>query len=322
MGSLAKVRILVSGASGFIGAHLTWRLIQEGAQVFALTEKNQLGNLPIFLKEQLKKVNIFQVDLKDYPQLKSIAEKVRPQKVYHLAAFVNLERTFSNVQRCIETNIKGTVNLLQAFERVGCEVFIHSGTCEVYGNGPIPFREEQPIYPISPYAISKACGEFFCQMYQQLYQYPVVMLRLSTVYGPGQNPERLIPSVILSCLRKEKIEVSSGKQKRDFTYVKDMVDGFIRASTTERAIGQIINLGDKKGCSIESIVNRIVRKIDPSLRPVFGARKERPFEARNWCSSNDRAWELLDWKPRISLDEGLERTIRYYREVSRWGEDE
>ena len=319
MGSLAKVRTLVSGASGFIGAHLTWRLIQEGAQVFALVGKNQPDNLPIFLKGQIDKVNLWKADLRNYADLRSIVEKIRPQKVYHLAAFVNLERTFSNVQRCIETNIKGTVNLLQALERVGCETFIHSGTCEVYGNGPTPFNEEQPIYPSSPYAISKACGEFFCQMYYRLHRYSIVMLRPSTVYGPGQNPERLIPSVILSCLRKGKIGVSSGKQKRDFTYVEDIVDGFIRASTTERAIGQVINLGHEKGCSIESIVNRIVRQINPSLKPIFGARKERPLEARNWYCSNDRAWELLGWKPRISLDDGLERTIRYYRESLQTG---
>lgn len=307
------MRVLVSGASGFIGAHLTCRLIQEGAYVSALVERHQPGNLPVFLKGQLDKVNLWKADLRNYAELRSIVEKIKPQKVYHLAAFVDLGRTFVNAQRCIETNIQGTVNLLQVLEKVGCETFIHTGTCEVYGDGPTPFQEGQSINPTSPYAISKACGEFFCQMYQRLYQYPVVMLRLSTVYGPGQNQEKLIPSIILACLKKGRIEVSSGKQERDFTYIEDIVDGFIRASTIRKSIGQVINLGCEKGYSIKSIVNRIVKKIDPSLKPIFGAKEERSLEPQNWCCSNERARRLLGWQPKVDLDEGLEKTICYYQ---------
>lgn len=183
-----------------------------------------------------------------------------------------------------------------------------------HGSGPVPFKEEQLSMPISPYSASKASATMFCLMYNKSLRHPIVTLRPFLTYGPNQNPTMLIPQVIISCLEKKTYKMTKGEQTRDFNYVDDVVEGYIKASTTKRAIGEIINLGWGKEYKIIDVVKKIVRMMNNPIKIEVGALPYRPGEVMHFYSSNIKAKEILGWNPKIDLDEGLKRTIEWYTE--------
>jgi len=314
MGGLEETEVLVTGSTGFIGSHLTKRLANENVIVNMISRKEH-SSVPF----SLQKIKAWKADLLDLNTLMKCIRRINPRKVFHLGAFVDSDSSLGVSSQCIQTNIQGTVNLLYALRKVDLDCFIYIGTCEVYGKGRSPFTERQAIRPLSPYSISKAAGEFFCTFAQEAFNIPAVTLRLSHVYGPNQALTKLIPYVILCCLKGKNPVLTQGDQVRDFIYVSDIVEGIIRSSCKREAIGEIINLGKGEPNSIRSVVMKIVDMMNSPVTPLFGALPPRTYEPKRCYCSISKARKILNWEPQIGLEEGLEKTISWYSRNFRGG---
>jgi UDP-glucose 4-epimerase len=214
----------------------------------------------------------------------------------------------------VQVNVLGTLNLLEALKETGCNCFVNTGTCYEYGHNTPPMREDQMVDPINAYAASKSAVWLFCNMYHRTRGYPIVTVRPFTVYGPRQSERALIPQTILSALRGENFAMTGGDQTRDFTYVDDIVEGYVRASLSERAIGQTINLGTGEEHAIKDVVLKVLELMGNPVKPVIGELPYRPGEVWRLYADNGKARELLGWQPQVSLEDGLRKTIAWYTE--------
>lgn len=311
MTNLEKRRVLITGTSGFIGSHLARRLLREGAEVYALARPGSAGNPRI--KDILDKINLVSANLADAGELRSALAGIEPEIVYHLAAYTNVGRSLEYAGECIDVNIRGAVNLLSALENVDYECFVHTGTNEEYGDNEVPFREDMKEMPTSPYSVSKCASEMFCQMYHKAYGKPIVILRPFNAYGQMQSCNRIIPEVIVDSLLGKDIRMTAGEQTREFNYVDDIVEGFIKVSSAKKAIGEIINIGCGEEYAIRDVVKKIVEMVGNNNRILSGALPYRPNEIWRMFCDNTKARKLLKWEPKYALDEGLRETIEWYR---------
>ena len=333
MTTLTGVRVLVTGATGFIGSHLAERLVAEGAEVTLAVEP---GASQANVANLLDKVRVHEVDLRDGQMVQELMRECQPSKVYHLAA-VGVTEPGIDPRLTVQVNVMGTLNLLDALRETDCDCFVNTGTCYEYGHntppppvppkvggpgshippnfgGPGGQREDQMVDPINAYAASKSAAWLFCNMYHRTRGYPIVTLRPFTVYGPRQSERALIPQVILSALRGEDFEMTGGEQTRDFTYVDDVVEGYIRASLSEKAIGQTINLGTGEERPIKDVVLKVLELMGNPVKPMIGELPYRPREVRRLYSDSSKARELLGWQSQVSLEDGLRKTIEWYTE--------
>jgi len=313
--TLHGVPVLVTGATGFIGSHLCERLVAEGARVAALSQQVSRVRPPrlAHLDDHLEVVG---GNLQDAHAMAGLVRRVKPRYVFHLGAYTHVGRSFQHVDESLQTNITGTVNLLLAVDG-DCERFVYTGTSEIYGGNAVPFREDMPVSPLSPYSVSKYAGERYCRMFVDAYDWPVVMLRPFNAYGPRQSPDRIIPEVIASALAGLDVRMTQGMQTREFNYVTDLVDGMLRAALAPRSVcGEVINLGCGEEHSMRDIAARVLALMGDPVKPLFGALEERPTEIHRMFCDNSRARELLGWQPQVSLDDGLTRTIEFYRAES------
>lgn len=314
MGSLEEVNVLVTGATGFIGSHLIKRLVEEGAKVHILSRNEEQLHRNLILKDLDSELKLCKADLCDYASIKTCMDNVEPEKVFHLGAFVDLTRDFQTANECLRTNTQGTLNMLNAMSTINCSSFIQLGTYEVYGFNSVPFMEEQPVDPLSPYSISKVCSEFFCKFANMIYNVPTVLLRLSNVYGPNQKSERLIPYVIKGAIKNREIKLTEGTQTRDYLYVEDAIEAIIKSALTKEAISEVINICSGKEYNVRGVVQRLLDLMGCSIIPLYGELEHRAYEPGRWYCDIKKAKELLGWEPRYSLDEGLKKTIGWYLE--------
>ncbi|MGH2706483.1 MAG: NAD-dependent epimerase/dehydratase family protein [Actinomycetota bacterium] len=312
MGSINGARVLVTGADGFIGSHLTRRLVADGAEVHALTSEVS-SVYPQRLIDLRGSIQIHEGNLMDRSAMDAVARLAKPSHIFHLAAYTHVGKSWQRVDECIQANIQGTMNLLQALADQGYERFVNTGTSEIYGDIAVPFREGAVVNPISPYSVSKYAAERFCRLFQRAYGWPIVMLRPFNAYGPAQSPDRVIPEIIARAVRKEELKMTQGRQTREFNYVEDLADGFVKAATTEGVEGELFNIGGGEEISMRDVATMILDIMGNPIEPQFGALPERPTEiVRMYCDSS-RARERLRWAPKHSLREGLEKTIDWYR---------
>jgi nucleoside-diphosphate-sugar epimerase len=310
MTSLGGVRVLVTGATGFIGSHLAERLVAEGAEVTLAVEP---GASQANIANILDKVRVHEVDLREGQMVRQLVRECQPRKVYHLAA-VGVTEPDVDPRLAVQVNVMGTLNLLEALRETNCDCFINTGTCYEYGRNTPPMHEDQMVDPINAYAASKSAAWLFCSLYHRTHCYPIVTVRPFTVYGPRQSERALIPQTILSALRGQDFEMTRGEQTRDFTYVDDIVEGYIRASISEKAIGQIINLGAGEEHSIKHVVLKVLELMGNPAKPLIGALPYRLGEIWRLYSDSSKARELLGWQPQVSLEDGLRKTIAWYSE--------
>ena len=315
MTTLTGVRVLVTGATGFIGSHLAERLVAEGAEVTLAVEP---GASKANVASILDKVRIHEVDLRDGQMVQRLVRECQPSKVYHLAA-VGVTEPGIDPRLAVQVNVLGTLNLLEALSDTDCDCFVNTGTCYEYGNNTPPMREDQMVDPINAYAASKSAAWLFCNMYHRTRGYPIVTVRPFTVYGPRQSARALIPQTIISALRGKDFEMTGGEQTRDFTYVDDVVEGYIRASLSEEAIGQTINLGAGEEHPIKDVVLKTLELMGNPVKPLIGALPYRPREIWRLYSDSSKARELLGWQPQVSLEDGLRKTIEWYTEQFKRG---
>jgi len=309
--TLINTVVLVTGISGFIGSHLAHRLIAEGASVHGLVRNSSDLQRIQDIKEL---ITLHYSCLEDFESLRKSVKVINPKKIIHLAAHVDVRQSPAIIGKMIDTNIKGTSNLLQALEEIDYDCFINTGSAEEYGNNQVPFHEDQKPNPISPYSITKVASTMLCQMLFKYHGFPIVTLRPFLTYGPAQKCNMLIPLLISKTLREEPLEMTKGEQTREFNYVDDIVDGLVRASVCPAAIGQVINLGSGQDYNVRAVVEMILRAMGSTVKPKFGVLDYRPGEPFRYYCDNKKAREILHWKPQIDLEEGLNRTIAWYRQ--------
>jgi nucleoside-diphosphate-sugar epimerase len=305
-------RVLVTGASGFIGSHLTRRLIGDGAEVHALTSAVS-SVYPTRLLAVRADLQLHEGNLSDRSAMDALVRRVRPEIVFHLGAYTHVGKSWERVDECVQTNVQGTVNLLQALAGTDYERFVYTGTSEIYGDIEVPFREDAPVNPISPYSVAKYAGERYCRMFHQGHGWPLVMLRPFNAYGPAQSPDRIIPEIIVRAARRQELKMTTGRQTREFNYVEDLVEGFVLAGTVPGVEGLVINLGGGEEVAIRDLAVTILDLMGNPVEAQLGALPDRPTEIwRMFCDST-RAREVLGWKPVHSLADGLAKTIDWYR---------
>ncbi len=302
----------MTGASGFLGAHLVRRLIAQGMDVAVLVRDPGRA-----LRLQALQVPIHTVlvgDLLDRERLQAAIAGWQPEVVYHLAA-AGVNPAASTHLEMVQSNVVGTLNLLEACRGLAISRFVYAGSCAEYGSGR-DLSEDRPPAPTNVYAASKAAAGLLVQTYGRTYGLPTVWLRPFMIYGPLERRGRLVVNTILTALSGEDVRMTGGEQERDFVYIDDVVEGFIRAADEAYpdAVGQTINLASGKGLPIREVVRLILEIMGHPVKAVLGAVPYR--EGEMWLQSGDnrRARRLLDWAPRVSLREGLERTIAWCRQ--------
>lgn len=293
---LGNLRVLVTGASGFIGSHLCRRLATLGAEVHAVSRDPQ---------GQQTGAQWWQCDLTDFKRVKDILASVRPDLVYHLASCVTGSRDLSMVLPILQANLVSAVNLMSAAAESGCRRIVLAGSLEEpQGADPVPS---------SPYAAAKWAASGYARMFEALYAVQTISLRIAMVYGPGQaDSSKLIPYVIRSLLQGEAPKLSSGRREVDWIYVDDVVDAMIACADIADTDCFSVEIGSGSQVSIREVAERLCRLISPSMRPILGAVADRPQD-RSWIANVAPAREKLGWQPRTALDDGLRMTVDWYR---------
>ena len=310
MAELAGVPVLVTGATGFLGSHLSSRLLAEGATVHALTSTVS-SIYPQRLLPLRDRITLHEGSLTDRSAMDAVAAEVRPRLVFHLGAYTHVGKSWQRVDECVQVNVQGTVNLLQALAPYGFDKFVYTGTSEIYGDVDVPFQEDGPVNPISPYSVSKYAGERYCRMFHQGKGWPLVMVRPFNAYGPAQSPDRIIPEIIVRALRGQRLAMTQGRQTREFNYATDIAAGFLAAGLRGEP-GRLYNIGCGEEVSMADLATTILRLMGDPIVAELGALPDRPTEIWRMHSDATRARAELGWAPEIGLEEGLLRTIAWY----------
>ncbi len=303
-------RVLVTGAEGFIGSHLVKRLLNEGASVHALVKPE---SSPWRIQECLGRLSILEADIADPASLQPGIPRLKPQIVFHLAALVDVSRSWELIASLAQTNIMGTIHLLTAVKDAPLEAFIHTGSSEEYGDAPSPIPETRRESPISPYSFSKLAGAQFCQMAARTFGLPVTVVRLFPVYGPLQDSAMFIPSAISDLLLKKAFKMSPGEQMRDFTYVDDVVEAYLKVACCPQARGELLNVGSGAAHRVREIVEIIRRLVGGDTKVAVGALPYRKGEGSEIFCDNRKIRQLTGWSPRITLGEGLRLTVDWHK---------
>lgn len=269
---------------------------------------------PVRLVDLKDRITLHGGNLNDCGAMDSVVGRSRPEIVFHLGAYTHVGKSWDRVDECIQTNIHGTVNLLQSLARHGYERFVYTSTSEVYGDVAVPFKEDAVVEPLSPYAVSKYAGERFCRMLRRGRSWPIVVVRPFNAYGPAQSPDRVVPEIIVKALRKERLAMTDGLQTREFNYVEDLADGFVRAATVPGIEGEVFNIGGGEEISMRDLATTILDLMGNPITAEFGALENRPTEIWSMRSDVGKARSVLGLPPARPLTEGLESTISWYRQ--------
>ncbi|HWB65361.1 MAG TPA: GDP-mannose 4,6-dehydratase [Mycobacteriales bacterium] len=309
---LAGKRVLVTGASGFIGSHLTRRLVAGGATVHALTSTVS-SVYPTRLLDVRDRITLHEASLVDRGALHLLAADVRPEYVFHLGAYTHVGKSWQRVDECIQVNVQGTVNLLMALEPHGFSRFVNVGTSEIYGDVEAPFREGGPVHPISPYSVSKHAAEEFARLFGEAHGWPIVRARPFNAYGPMQSPDRVIPEIIARGLRAQPLRMTQATQTREFNYVEDLAHGLVTLALAPGIDGELFNLGNGQEVSIRDLATMLLRLLGDPVTPEFGALPERPIEIPRMCADVTKTQDRIGWIATTPLEDGLARTVDWYR---------
>jgi dTDP-glucose 4,6-dehydratase len=311
-------RVLVTGAGGFIGSHLTERLIELGAQVRGLVHYNALGTWGWLDTSPLRAdCEVVAGDIRDRDSVQRAMKNV--DVVFHLAALIAIPYSYQAPLSYVHTNIEGTLNVLSAARDLNVARVIHTSTSEVYGTARYaPIDEAHPLQGQSPYSASKIGADKMAEAFYDSFDVPVTTVRPFNTYGPRQSARAVIPAIITQCQAGNVIRLGSLHPTRDFNFVADTVAGFIAAASADAALGQTINIGSGREISIGDLVHLIAQLMGRTVTVIADDQRVRPekSEVDRLLASNARARELLGWTPQVSLEQGLERTIAWLTQNS------
>lgn len=310
--NLEGLRVFITGGSGFIGSHLVKRCLSEGAQVAVLNPKaDSLWRL----EEVKEQIAIFEGSITEGEKLQQIIHKFRPQLVFHLAALLSRERSLNALDELFDVHVNGTKLLLQSLlGNSQLTRFIHVGTAEEYGRGEAPFRETQRELPVSPYSLTKLMATKMVEYAGREHGFLAVIVRPSLVYGPAQDFQMFVPSLIRSCLEKKDFDMTLGEQTRDFIFVEDLVEGILISAQGSVNKGEIINLGSGKEIPMREVAAAINEMMGSPIALRFGAIPLRDGEIMRYQLDITKAKAKLAWEPKVDLKEGLQKTIDWYAE--------
>ena len=306
-------QVLVTGAGGFIASHLLERLAAVGARVRAFVRYNSRGDVGLlrFLPPGVfSQLEVVFGDLRDAEAIRAAARDA--DTIFHLGALIAIPYSYVHPREVVETNVMGTLNVLMAARDLGTRRVIHTSTSEVYGTAQyVPIDEAHPLQGQSPYSASKIGADKIAESFYRAFDLPVVTLRPFNAYGPRQSARAVIPTIITQALTRDEVHLGSLMPSRDFTFVSDTVEGFLRVAAAENVVGQEINLGSGDTIAIGDLAKKIFGLLGKSPKIVGEAQRLRPekSEVMRLHASNQKARELLGWQPKVSLDEGLRRTI-------------
>lgn len=312
------MKILVTGSDGFIGSHLTETLVREGYKIRAFVLYNSFntwGWLDSLSKDILSEIEIFQGDIRDPNGVKHAMKGM--DEVFHLAALIAIPFSYHSPDTYVDTNIKGTLNVLQAARELGTSRILVTSTSEVYGTAKyVPIDENHPFQGQSPYSATKIGADRLAESFYRSFGTPVSIVRPFNTYGPRQSARAVIPTIITQLLSgKDEIRLGSLSPTRDFNYAKDTVQGFIEIAKSDKTIGEEINIATQKEISIEQLAEELIRQINPSARIVCDENRLRPekSEVNRLLGSNEKIKRLTNWAPRYTLEQGLAETIEFFR---------
>ena len=310
--------VLITGAGGFIGSHLVERLVCLGANVKAFVRynsRNDYGEIEYFPRNTLSKIKIIAGDLRDQDAIRAVVAD--SDIIFHLGSLIAIPYSYIHPVEVIKTNILGTTNVLMAAKNNNVEKIIHTSTSEVYGTARyVPIDEKHPLQGQSPYSASKIGADMIATSFQKSYNLPVAIIRPFNTYGPRQSSRAIIPTIITQALTRKVIRLGSIHPTRDFTFISDTIEGFIRVAEEKKSIGELINIGSSFEISIADLVEKILTLThsDAKIEVDEGRIRPKSSEVERLYADCTKAKNLLDWKPQIDLDEGLKRTIKWISE--------
>jgi dTDP-glucose 4,6-dehydratase len=313
------MKVLITGADGFIGSHLTEELVKSGKRVKALVLYNSFNNwgwLETIPKEILNEIEVVTGDVRDPNGVREMMRGI--DEVFHLAALIAIPYSYHSPDTYVDTNIKGTLNILQAARDFDTSRVIVTSTSEVYGTAQyVPIDENHPFQGQSPYSATKIGADRLAESFYRSFNMPVTIVRPFNTYGPRQSARAVIPTIITQLLSgMEEIKLGSLTPTRDFNYVKDTVEGFIEIAKTDKTIGEELNIATQQEISIGELANELIRQINPKAQIICEEERLRPekSEVNRLLGSNQKIRRMTDWKPVYSLEQGLSETIRFFRE--------
>ncbi|MFA5021423.1 MAG: NAD-dependent 4,6-dehydratase LegB [Patescibacteria group bacterium] len=312
-----NTRVLVTGAGGFIGSHLTEKLVACGYTVKAFVHYNSRNSWGWLESSKIKgRIEIISGDIRDADIIRQAIRDV--DMVFHLAALIGIPYSYHSPEAYVETNIGGSLNILQAVKDSEVKKVVLTSTSEIYGTAQsVPIPEAHPINPQSPYAATKAAADLLALSFYRSFNLPVTVVRPFNTYGPRQSARAVIPTIITQILNgKTKINLGALTPTRDLTYVEDTVNGFICAGERPEAIGEIINLGSNSEISIEDLAYLIAKYLKRNIKIESEQVRKRPqkSEVERLRSDNAKAKRILGWSPEYNLEKGLKNTIEWFKE--------
>ena len=312
-------KVLITGSEGFIGSHLTERLLEEGCDVRAFVLYNSFNNwgwLDTLPKEKLSQIEIFTGDIRDPNGVKEAMKGI--DEVYHLAALIAIPFSYHSPDTYVDTNIKGTLNVLQAARTLDTSRILVTSTSEVYGTAQyVPIDEKHPYQGQSPYSATKIGADRLAESFYRSFGLPITIVRPFNTYGPRQSARAVIPTIITQLLSgMQEIKLGSLTPTRDFNYVEDTADGFVEIAKAKECIGEEVNIATQYEISIGQLAEELINQINPGAKIICDEQRLRPekSEVNRLLGCNEKIKRLTNWSPKYTLREGLAETIEFCRQ--------
>lgn len=303
------MRVMVTGATGFIGYHLCAALLQKSVEIIPVSRSS--------INQRFSYSFHRSVNILNRCQIVQVLEETYPDVIVHLAASKNRSLNLDAYRSEFEVNLNGTMNLVEACQKYGrIKKFVYLGSCDEYGVQSAPFRETDCELPLTAYGASKLAATKFLQAQAKLWGFPTVILRPSVVYGPGQDTSMFLPSLIQSIFHNELFELSEGKQTRDFIFIDDLIESILLLINEKNFYGEIINISSGISITIKELANLVVQIMGRNSGQLlkFSASNYRKSEIMNYVVNNEKAFKLIGWYPKTSIEEGISKIIRYHHE--------
>lgn len=311
-----KKKVLVTGAGGFIGSRLVEYLVNLGARLTVFVRynsRNDWGLLELLPQKQLNEIEVITGDLRDSNAVSSAVEGM--DIIFHLGSLIAIPYSYMHPREVVETNIMGTLNVLMAAREAGTQKIVHTSTSEVYGTAQyVPIDEKHPLQGQSPYSASKIGADKIAESFHRSFNLPIATIRPFNTFGPRQSARAIIPTIIVQALKSQKIQLGSLHPTRDFTYVDDIVEAFIKVAESPHSVGKVINVGSNFEISIGDLAQKIIGLMGKDAHIMTKTKRVRPpnSEVDRLRCNNSQAKKLLGWEPKTSFEDGLRRTFDWF----------
>ncbi|MBU1007079.1 MAG: NAD(P)-dependent oxidoreductase [Candidatus Omnitrophica bacterium] len=304
-------RILITGATGFIGSNLAGYFLKKNANVFIFTRKT---SNKWRIKGLLGNVSEHQIDLLDENGLEKAVRKIKPEIIFHTSVYGAYPYQ-NDAKKIIEVNFTGTINLLNACLKKGFEIFVNTGSSSEYGVKNKPMKESDSLEPLSEYSASKAAAALFCQAVARKKNVTAVTLRLFSPYGYFEEQDRLVPSLILACIKSKNPKLSSPDSPRDFIFIEDVLKAYEKVvDNKDKVKAEIFNIGSGKQHTVGEVADKVIKLTGSKVKPKWGAVPNPRHEPLRWEANIQKAKRILGWKPVCTLQEGLLKDIKWHKE--------